>query len=199
MGNTKFILASASPRRKELLGIFGVDFEVVESDFDESTVKYSGENPGLYVRELALLKANSVAGKIDKHRETLIIAADTVVCAQNKILGKPKDRSEAFEMLKMLSGTVHEVRTGVCVYRLPDAMSVAADEVTRVKFKELTDEKINAYINTGEPMDKAGAYGIQGIGSVLIDEIYGDYFNVVGLPLSLLADILENDYGTMLF
>lgn len=199
MGNTEFILASASPRRKELLGIFGVDFEVVESDFDESTLKYDGENSGLYVRELALLKANSVAAKIKGRGEALIIAADTVVCAQNKILGKPQNKADAFKMLKMLSGTVHEVRTGVCVYRLSDAMSVSADAVTRVKFKELTDDKINAYINTGEPMDKAGSYGIQGIGSVLIDEIHGDYFNVVGLPLSLLADILEKEYNVTLF
>lgn len=199
MGNTKFILASASPRRKELLSIFNVDFEIAQSGFDESAFEYDGIDAGLYVQELALLKANSAAGLIDRKTECVIISADTIVCVDDKILGKPTDKNEAFDMLKMLSGRTHQVRTGVCVYHLPDGTSTAKHQVTEVTFKELTDEKINAYIATGEPMDKAGAYGIQGIGSALIEKIDGDYFNVVGLPVSLLADILENDYNIRLF
>lgn len=199
MGNTKFILASASPRRKELLGIFNVEFDIVKSNFDEAAFEYNGIDTGLYVQELALLKANSVAGQIAGKEDSIIISADTIVCLDDKILGKPNDENEAFAMLKMLSGRKHQVRTGVCVYRLPDGTSTAKHQVTEVTVKELTDEKIRAYIATGEPMDKAGAYGIQGIGSTLIEKIDGDYFNVVGLPISLLADILEDDYNIVLF
>lgn len=199
MNKVKFILASASPRRRELLDNIGLEFEIEKSDFDESTLQYDGKNPSLYVQEMALLKANDVAKKLDKKENKIIISADTMVCMDNKILGKPSDKKDAENMLKMLSGKEHQVYTGVCVYRLPDGASTTKAEITNVKFKNLTVDKIKAYVATNEPMDKAGAYGIQGIGSMLVEKIDGDYFNVVGLPVSMLADILENDYNILLF
>lgn len=199
MNKVKFILASASPRRRELLDNIGLEFEIEKSDFDESTLQYDGKNPSLYVQEMALLKANDAAKKLDKKENTIIISADTMVCMGNKILGKPSDEKDAENMLKMLSGREHQVYTGVCVYRLPDGTSTTKAEVTNVKFKNLTEGKIKAYVATKEPMDKAGAYGIQGIGSMLVEKIDGDYFNVVGLPVSMLADILEEEYNISLF
>lgn len=191
-----FILASASPRRKELLGRMGLDFEIMVSEADESTVS-TGIPVNLYVQELALLKASATA----KHagRKAIIIAADTVVTLDGAVLGKPKDAGDAYDMLKALSGREHEVYTGICVMRMSDAKTVCKSVSTEVRFKELTEEKIRAYIASGEPMDKAGAYGIQGIGSMLIEGINGDYFNVVGLPIATLADVLENEFDiTML-
>lgn len=199
MDKTEFILASKSPRRKEILSSLGIKFEITESDFDESEFEYNGTDPAVYVQELAFLKANGAAKHFSSGKNKMIIAADTVVCLENEILKKPKDKQEAKRMLKMLSGNVHEVYTGVCVYKCSDCDAVSKSCVTKVKFKELSDEKIDAYIKTGEPMDKAGAYGIQGFGATLTEYINGDYFNVVGLPVSLLADILENDYNITLF
>lgn len=188
---TKFILASGSPRRKELLSRMGVKFEVVISDADEKSV--TKDVPvRLYVQELALLKASAVAKNLGK--DTVIISADTVVTLDGKVLGKPKDKEDAHKMLTALSGREHEVYTGVCVMRRSDSKVTCKSVCTRVKFKSLTEDRINAYIATGEPMDKAGAYGIQGVGSMLIEGIDGDYFNVVGLPIATLADILENEF-----
>ena len=188
---TKFILASGSPRRKELLSRMGVKFEVVISDADEKSV--TKDVPvRLYVQELALLKASAVAKNLGK--DTVIISADTVVTLDGKVLGKPKDKEDAHKMLTALSGREHEVYTGVCVMRRSDSKVTCKSVCTRVKFKSLTKDRINAYIATGEPMDKAGAYGIQGVGSMLIEGIDGDYFNVVGLPIATLADILENEF-----
>lgn len=189
----KFILASASPRRKELLECMGLDFEIMVSDADESAVSRD-ISVGLYVQELALLKAGAVAKQANKNQ--LIIAADTVVTLDGAILGKPADAEDAYNMLKALSGREHEVYTGVCVMSAKNAATVCKSVCTAVKFKELTDEKIRAYIATGEPMDKAGAYGIQGLGGMLIEGIHGDYFNVVGLPVATLADILETEFET---
>lgn len=186
-----FILASASPRRKELLGRMGLDFEILVSEADESAV--SKDIPvNLYVQELALLKASATAKQAG--RKAIIIAADTVVTLDGAVLGKPKDAGDAYDMLKALSGRKHEVYTGICVMRKSDAKTVCKSVGTEVKFKELTDEKIRAYIASGEPMDKAGAYGIQGKGSMLIEGINGDYFNVVGLPIAELSDILEKEF-----
>lgn len=199
MNDIGFILASASPRRRELLAGIGVKFEVVESDFDESTVSPNPQNPSLYVEELALLKANSVAGKLKKGVKKIIIAADTVVCFNGSILEKPKSKTDAFEMLSQLSGNTHEVHTGVCVYNLETGESHSQDTVTKVTFKQLSEERIKAYIATGEPMDKAGAYGLQGLGALLVEKIDGDYFNVVGLPLSKLAEMLEENFNILLF
>jgi septum formation protein len=171
-----------------------LDFKVFVSDTDESSVDKTVP-PGIYVQELALLKAATVAKNIGGGGDTLIISADTVVVNDGVILGKPKDRDDAYRILKGLSGRTHNVYTGVCVLRLSDAYTVCKYVKTDVTFKELSDEKINRYIESGEPMDKAGAYGIQGLGAMLVDHINGDYFNVVGLPISALSDILEQDFG----
>jgi septum formation protein len=191
---SEIILASQSPRRRELLSNMGLDFKVFVSDTDESSVDKTVP-PGIYVQELALLKAATVAKNIGGGGDTLIISADTVVVNDGVILGKPKDRDDAYRILKGLSGRTHNVYTGVCVLRLSDAYTVCKYVKTDVTFKELSDEKINRYIESGEPMDKAGAYGIQGLGAMLVDHINGDYFNVVGLPISALSDILEQDFG----
>lgn len=194
---SQIILASASPRRRELLANMRVDFSVMVSDADESSVAQDVP-PGIYVQELALLKAASVAKLNKKNSEALVISADTVVVKDEKILGKPKNAEDARRMLRALSGNVHQVYTGFCVIRLSDAYTVCKHVKTDVVFKDLSDEKIERYINSGEPMDKAGAYGIQGLGAMLVDHINGDYFNVVGLPVSTLADILEEDFGFVL-
>ena len=188
----KFILASASPRRKELLGRIGIDFEVVVSEADEESVP-KDIPVNLYVQELAMLKAAATVKQISG-RDKIIISADTVVTLDGAVLGKPKDAEDAYEMLTKLSDRVHEVYTGICVLRMSDAKTVCKTVCTEVRFKQLTPEKISAYIATGEPMDKAGAYGIQAKGALLIDGINGDYFNVVGLPIATLSEVLETEF-----
>ncbi len=190
---SEIILASASPRRKELLSNMGLDFSVVVSDADESLVD-SDVAPGIYVQQLALLKAAESAKRIIKNKKAVVISADTIVVNDGVILGKPLDEADARLMLKKLSGQTHKVYTGFCVMRLEDAKTVCKSVETEVTFKVLSDEKIERYIKSGEPMDKAGAYGIQGLGAMLVDRINGDYFNVVGLPVSELADILETEF-----
>ncbi|MGN0107199.1 MAG: Maf family protein [Hominilimicola sp.] len=190
---TEFVLASASPRRKELLEKMGLQFSIVVSDADEGSV--TRDIPvGLYVQELALLKASATAKMLIKNKKAIIIAADTIVTLDGKILGKPDGADGAEKMLSSLSGRTHEVYTGYCVMRMSDGKTVCSSVRTEVKFKTLTEQKIRAYIKSGEPMDKAGAYGIQGLGSMLIEKIDGDYFNVVGLPVSALADTLEEEF-----
>lgn len=170
-----------------------MDFEVVVSDADEGAL--SQDAPAeIYVQELALLKAAATAKKVLKKKNALIIAADTIVTLDGKILGKPVDEDDAFDILSGLSGRTHEVYTGYCIMRVKDGFTVCNSVKTEVAFKELSDEKIRSYINTKEPMDKAGAYGIQGLGSLLVKEIRGDYFNVVGLPISALADTLKEEF-----
>lgn len=189
----KIILASGSPRRREILSGTGIDFDVYVSGSDESAICCDGISFGIYVQELALLKAKDAAKTIAQ-RDHLIISADTVVVCDNEIMGKPKNREDAFNMLKKLSGKSHSVFTGICVWRTTDAMSVCSAVETKVVFKELTDEKIISYINCGESDDKAGAYAIQGRGAALVKEVDGDYLNVVGLPLLKLFEILEKDF-----
>ncbi len=171
------ILASSSPRRKELLENLRLSFEVSSSDVDESFEP--GMEPGDIVKELAFRKANAV---FKKFPDSYVIGSDTVVVKDGNVLGKPGSSEEAFSMLKSLSGTTHAVYTGVSI--VAPGRQVNFYEKTDVEFWELTDEEINSYIGTGEPFDKAGAYGIQGFGSVLVKSIRGDYFSVVGLPLS---------------
>ncbi len=190
---SEIILASASPRRRELLSNMGLDFSVEVSDTDEATVDRDVP-PGIYVQELALLKAASTAKKVRDRKDAIVISADTVVVNNGEILGKPADAGEAERMLSELSGKTHQVFTGFCILRLKDAYTVCKAVCTDVTFKELSEEKIKRYINSQEPMDKAGAYGIQGLGAMLVDRINGDYFNVVGLPVSALSDILEQDF-----
>ena len=190
---SEIILASASPRRRELMANMGLDFRVVVSDADEESVD-SSVPPGIYVQELALLKAAAVAKTVMDNKDAIIISADTIVVKDGVILGKPQDAEDAKRMLKSLSGSSHNVYTGFCVMRLSDAITVCKDVSTEVVFRELDDEKIERYISTGECMDKAGSYGIQGLGAMLVSHIVGDYFNVVGLPVSELADVLEKEF-----
>lgn len=173
----KIILASASPRRKELLTLAGIEYEVIVSQCEE--ILPDGITPEKAVEELAKQKAEDV---FSRNSDAMIIAADTVVALGNTILGKPKDEADAFNMLSSLSGRRHTVFTGVCIKtkEKTDIFHVA----TEVEFYDLTEKEIRDYIATKEPMDKAGAYGIQGKGFVLVKGIHGDYFNVVGLPLA---------------
>lgn len=183
------ILASQSPRRKELLERVGLTFRIHSPDVDE-TVE-SGLSPARMVEELSRRKAAAVANQ--EGGDALIIAADTVVALDGTVLGKPHSEEEAFAMLSGLSGREHHVYTGVTVVQ--GERAVTTHEVTAVTFRGLSPEEIRGYIATGEPMDKAGAYGIQGIGVLLVSGIRGDYSNVVGLPVFRLGRILAEDFG----
>ena len=178
------ILASQSPRRKELMGQIGLKFKVISPNVDEHME--GNPSPAQLVEELSLRKARAVERQADG--EALIVAADTVVALEGTVLGKPEDEREAFAMLSALSGNRHYVYTGVTVLR--DGREVTQHEVTTVTFRELEPDEISSYIATGEPMDKAGAYGIQGLGALLVSGIEGDYFNVMGLPVYQLGRIL---------
>lgn len=188
----KIVLASASPRRKELLENIGCKFSVVISDADESNIPKDLE-PGTYVRELSLLKASQAAKYVDKN--TLVIGADTVVESEGRILGKPKDKNEAFEMLKSMSGKTHYVYTGITVVDTNDMHAVSQYEKTAVTMREIPDREINYYIDNFNVLDKAGAYGIQEYASVFVSRIEGDYFNIVGLPLCRLSEMISKEYG----
>lgn len=183
------ILASNSPRRKELLGKIINNFKVISSDFDESTIQYDN-NVEEYVKTLARCKAEEVAKKLEK--PSVVISADTVVVLEDKILGKPKNKKDAECMLKSLSGNNHRVYTGICVLDTTNN-SLKQDAVfTEVKFAQLTNHDIQEYINTGDPMDKAGAYGIQSFAAVFVEKIDGCYYNVMGLPLNILYNMLKS-------
>lgn len=179
------VLASKSPRRKDLLELLDLDFQIITSDIDEtidSSLPVANE-----VARLSFDKATSIKPQVSP--DTIIISADTVVELDGKVMGKPKDALDAFNMLKRLSGNTHNVLSGVTVMKGDKAISKTI--VTEVHFRELTDDEINAYIETNEPMDKAGAYGIQGRGSKFVSGIVGDYFNVVGLPVCTLSLMLK--------
>ncbi|MDP4093339.1 MAG: Maf family protein [Bacillota bacterium] len=180
------ILASASPRRTDLLKQLGLDFRVIPSDIDETIDKTMSARE--LVLSLSSQKALEVANKVQPG--PLVIGADTVVFKE-RILGKPENWDEAAEMLNMLQGDWHEVITGVTLIDTLTGKQSSEYEVTRVKMCELNHQMINAYIGTGEPFDKAGAYGIQGMGALLVEGIEGCYFNVVGLPLKRLSSMLE--------
>lgn len=173
----KIILASSSPRRKELLTTAGVEFEIHVKEVDETVPE--GIIPVEAAKMTAAKKAAAVA---EDYADSVVIGADTIVVANGKILGKPKDEADAKAMLSMLSGIEHEVITGVCIIENGKAETFA--QISRVKFYDLTDGEISAYVATKEPMDKAGAYGIQGLGCTLVERIEGDYFNIVGLPVA---------------
>jgi septum formation protein len=186
----KLILASASPRRAEILRNAGIQFEVRATDVDES--RLTGELPGDYVRRLALAKARSAAADYrDTGQEALILGADTVVVVDADVLGKPVSQDDARSMLRRLSGRVHEVHTGLALLRSSGAEQRVVEEITRVHFAPLTDRETEDYIATGEPFDKAGAYGIQAIGGRYVTRIEGCYFNVMGLPLARLWSLLR--------
>lgn len=184
----KFILASASQRRKELLQRIIDDFDVVVSNIDEKKIPFKG-NYSDYVMELASEKASAVARTIKD--SAMVIGCDTIVVCKDKILGKPKDETDAFNMLKLLSGNIHKVYSGIAVIDTKTKNTKMDYLCTKVKFSHLTDDEIKNYIATGEPMDKAGAYGIQGLGGVFVEEINGDYYSVVGLPLNKLNKTLR--------
>lgn len=176
------ILASKSPRRKELLSFITTDFTVKSADVDETLPQ--GITPDKAVEYLSKIKAQPL-----KNENDIVIGADTVVALDGKILGKPRDEADAFATLKMLSGREHSVFTGVSVIKGEKIETFSAQ--TKVKMFDLTDEEIEEYIATAEPFDKAGSYGIQGKGSLLVEKIDGDYFNVVGLPISRLNRVLK--------
>lgn len=187
----KIVLASASERRKELLARITKDYDIIVSDFDEDKVPFKGD-VSLYVKELSLGKAQDVEQKINE--SSIIIAADTVVSLEGEVLGKPKTELHAYNMLKTLSGNTHQVYSGITIINTSNKKIMSEVVCTDVKFSKLTDEEINNYISTKEPMDKAGAYGIQGFGGVFVEEIKGCYYNVVGLPLNKLNKMLKEIY-----
>ena len=179
----KIILASASPRRSQLLDALGLKFTVYPSPaIEPAPTSDDGRNPGAFVERLARLKAEALEG------DDLIIAADTVVVIDCEILGKPADSSHAAAMLRRLRGRTHRVYSGICVKHGQTIQS--AHQVTNVTFGQFSDEFIAAYVRTGEPLDKAGSYGAQGRGALLVTKIEGDYWNVVGLPLVRLSKML---------
>ena len=188
----KLILGSASPRRKELLREAGYSFEVLPSECDENVDK--NLSPKLMVKELSLLKAQDVAKKVTD-TDCLIIGADTLVSLGDAVMGKPKDRDDAIQMLRSLSGSCHQVYTGVTVIRRTDGFTVTEAECTNITFRPLSDEEIFAYVDTGEPFDKAGAYAVQGAGKGFVSAISGDYNNVVGLPVDRLGRILTEEFS----
>lgn len=180
----RLILASQSPRRKELLSSLGYEYEVCPADIDES-VCTAGES--IYVPEI--LSREKALSVLAKNPDAVVLGSDTVVICDGKILGKPENGEEARLMLRLLSGKKHTVATGLCVCSREKTRSLVS--LTDVYFYDLSDELIDAYVETGEPMDKAGAYGIQGIGSALVRKIDGDYYTVMGLPVGQVARLLS--------
>jgi septum formation protein len=186
----KLILASASPRRAEILRNAGIAFEAHPASVDERL--RPGELRGDYVRRLALEKARAAAKAVKDSGDCLFVGADTVVVVGGELLGKPSSADDARRMLRLLSGSVHEVHTGMALVRRPRSLEGVVEEVTRVTFAAVSDEEIEAYIATGEPFDKAGAYAIQGIGGRYVTRLEGCYFNVMGLPLARLWAALRD-------
>lgn len=182
----QLILASNSPRRDLLLKQIGLDFEIVSPRIQE--VHKPGESPADYACRMAFAKAESVALS---YPEGLVLGADTIVLLGQEILGKPRNEKEAEEMLWKLSGKRHQVITGLALRRKQPSFLRRVSVVTFVQFKELSSEDIKGYIDTGEPFDKAGGYGIQGRGAILVRSIEGCYFNVVGLPLATFVELLK--------
>ena len=178
------ILASQSPRRRELLGLTGLDFTVRVADIDESMD--AAKAPFDEVARVSRLKALAV----QRAPEDVVIAADTIVVCGGEVLGKPRDEEDALRILSLLSGRQHEVMTGMTVLRGDEV--ITHTEVTKIHFRELLPAELRAYLATGEPMDKAGAYGIQGGAALFADQMEGDYYNVMGLPVCRLAMILRS-------
>lgn len=185
VSNVELILASQSPRRKYLLEQAGLRFRVIPSPFDESSV--ASAEPAAYVQNLAENKADDVAVH---YPEAWVIGADTIVAAEDRLLGKPASKEAARRMLGRLSGKTHQVYTGFCICRHSDNLKFIKAVRTDVTFKDLSENEIEWYIRTGEPFDKAGAYAIQGMGTFLVRRINGSYSNVVGLPVCEVIEIL---------
>ena len=177
------ILASQSPRRKELMGLFHIPFTVRVSEADETMA------PGLSPVEAVAQVSRRKAEAVPRQADDLVIAADTIVVLGDEILGKPRDTADASRMLHLLSGRDHQVMTGMTLLRGENAM--VCTEITDIHFRPLSDSEIDAYIRTGEPMDKAGAYGIQGGAALFAERLVGDYYNVMGLPVCRLGQLLR--------
>lgn len=187
----KIILASSSPRRKEILEKYNVDFQIIKSYVDEKVSK--NDDPYQVVMSLAFQKAENISKGLDY--EAIVLAADTVVY-MDRVIGKPRDEKDAYRILESLSGKEHLVITGIAIIDTSLGKKIVDYEVTKVKFRELQPEKINSYLSTGEFKDKAGAYGIQGYGEILVDWIEGPYSNVVGLPIVKIDKLLERHFNT---
>ena len=189
----RIVLASKSPRRKEILENLGIKFDIIVADADESC---DISDPAERVSSLAAVKGRAVLDLLrpsEEDRDTLIIACDTLVYAGGEFLGKPRDKDDARRMIKMLSGKAHSVLSGLYVSYGGKELSSASD--TKVVFDEMTDREIEDYISSDEPYDKAGGYAVQGLASLYVSGIEGDYFNVVGLPVNLLYKTLKNEFG----
>lgn len=185
------VLASSSPRRQELLATLGISFRIQASSVEESVP--ATLSPADIVETLALRKAQAVANSlIDDRSESIVIGSDTIVVLHGEVLGKPRDKDDAVRMLSALQGTTHEVFSGIAIIDSANGQKIVNHRCTKVTMKQLSLEQIERYIATGEPDDKAGAYAIQGIGATIVEGIEGDYFNVVGLSLSLLSDMLRD-------
>lgn len=184
------ILASKSPRRMELVKKFGIEAQSFSADIDE-TVPQSITVPNEVVKYLAEKKARFVAEKFEN--DVIIIGADTLVFAENRVLGKPSTVFEAANMMNILSGKSHSVISGICI--ICGSKKICESVETRVTFRHLSKEEIDGYVSTREPYDKAGGYGIQALAGAFVSEIHGDYYNVVGLPMSRLLEILKNEFG----
>lgn len=182
----KIILASGSPRRLKILNDMGVDCEVIKSQIEE--ISSTELNPQILAMSLAFEKAHSVASS---YPGDLILGADTIVSIDGKILGKPKDKEEATEFIKRLSGKIHDVITGFCLISIDENIKLVDYEISHVKFKPLFDEEIESYVKTDEPYDKAGGYAIQGKGNDLVESFSGEYENIVGLPKEKLQVYLK--------
>jgi len=180
------ILASASPRRKELLEKIGLRFEVEPSNYEEDM--HSGLEPHEFAQKISLEKAKAVASK---HENAIVIAADTFIVFGGQILGKPHTEKEARKMLEAISGESHSVITGFSIIDTGKNKTLSKSVETKIYIRKLTSAEIDAYVKSKEPLDKAGAYAIQGLGAVFVEKIEGDYFNVIGLPLSALTEALK--------
>lgn len=187
MQNKKIVLASASPRRKELLQAIGLEFEIIPADIDETleSDKFSLNA----IEKLALDKALDVSKRINY--PALIIGSDTVVVIDDQVLGKPKDKEDAFTMLNKLSGRTHKVISAIAIYDTVQDKTLVDSVSSEVTFREMTDKEITNYIESSEPMDKAGAYAIQGIGGIFVSSICGCYSNIVGISIFKLAEMLK--------
>lgn len=187
MGNLqreKLVLASRSPRRAEILRAVGWEFEAITAGIDESL--FPGEDAVTYVKRVALTKAEAVAARV---KQGLVLGADTTVVVDQQILGQPGDRENARQMLRLLSGKWHEVITGVALVRAGTDRAIVDHVLTRVCFSEMSDDEIEWYAASDEPLDKAGAYAIQGLAALFVEEVDGEYFNIVGLPIRKIYDL----------
>ncbi len=189
----KIVLASSSPRRRELLDKFNIEYLAVDSNIAE--VLNPTDTPLQYAMGLAFSKAHRVACL---YKNNIVIGADTIVVHNDKILEKPLDDVDAYRMIQILSGDWHEVISGICIINLSTNTKVIDYDLTRVKFRKLKSNTIDKYVKTKEPLDKSGAYGIQGFGGILVESIAGSYYNVIGLPLVKLDELLIKHFNSSL-